>query len=557
LVFSALQSGRQQLYTRSLDQLEAKPIPGTEGGLNPFFSPDGRWVGYWARSGELRKVPLDGGPSVTLCHVPLLHGASWGANGRIVFAREMGGLWQVSDGGGTPEPLTVIDAPASDVSHRLPHVIQDGDAVLFTVTRNRFPRWDETQVFVYSRRTRTQKRLIEGGADARYASSGHLVYLRNGVLMAAPFDPMRLVVTGGSVALVADVMQAAYEAGSAWDTGAGQLALSDSGALAYIPGGVVPDAQRTLVWVDRNGKAVPLSLSLRSFKDVRLSPDGQRVAVSTFGMNMDLYVFEVARGNLTRLTTEGRNGTPVWSPDGTRLAYRSGRAGADNLYWQLADGSGRPERLTTSRNNQIPATWTPDSQGLIFYELLHQQSDGQRARPISRIAYELVDAWLLPLYGARTPRPILQSPIFKLGVDVSPDGRWLAYASTESDRPEVYVHPYDRPGPRVKVSADDGMTPVWRRDGRELFFIVPPDPEGRIQVMVAPVTTKPVLSIGTPTRLFEGNYYTTWPARTFDVTADGQRFLMIQDKDLPSVKISQIVLVQNWFEELKRLVPGK
>jgi Tol biopolymer transport system component len=375
--------------------------------------------------------------------------------------------------------------------------------------------------------------------------------------MAAPFDPMRLVVTGGSVALVADVMQAAYEAGSAWDTGAGQLALSDSGALAYIPGGVVPDAQRTLVWVDRNGKAVPLSLSLRSFKDVRLSPDGQRVAVSTFGMNMDLYVFEVARGNLTRLTTEGRNGTPVWSPDGTRLAYRSGRAGADNLYWQLADGSGRPERLTTSRNNQIPATWTPDSQGLIFYELLHQQSDGQRARPISRIAYELVDAWLLPLYGARTPRPILQSPIFKLGVDVSPDGRWLAYASTESDRPEVYVHPYDRPGPRVKVSADDGMTPVWRRDGRELFFIVPPDPEGRIQVMVAPVTTKPVLSIGTPTRLFEGNYYTTWPARTFDVTADGQRFLMIQDKDLPSVKISQIVLVQNWFEELKRLVPGK
>jgi serine/threonine-protein kinase len=546
LVFSALQNGRLQLYARSLGLLEARPIPGTEGAASPFFSPDGEWVGFWTSTGELRKVPIDGGPSVTLCRVQGFHGASWGSDGRIVFALQTGGLWEVSDAGGSPEPLTMIETTGGEVSHRLPHVIQGGDAVLFTVTRNRFPNWGETDVFIYLRQKRTQKLLFEGGADARYTSSGHVVYVREGVLMAAPFDTARMEVTGGSVALVADVMQAVYESPARLaNTGAAQFAISDSGALAYIPGGVAPETQRVLSWVDRTGRVEPLRVSPRSFTQPRLSPDDQRIAVATSGRKTDIYVFEIARGNVTRLTTEGRNGTPIWSPDGTRLTYRSSRSGADNLFWLPADGNGAPERLTTSIHNQVPATWAPDGQGLLFYDL-RQHSKGLRS-----------DIWLLPLQGDRKPRSILESPFFKFGVDVSPNGQWLAYASNESDRPEVYIRPYDRPGPRVKVSVEGGMLPVWRRDGRELFFIVPPTTQGQIQMMAAPVTTRPALSTGTPSRLFEGSYFTVQPGRSFDVTADGQRFLMVQEMEPPSVKITQMVLVQNWFEELKRRVPGK
>jgi Tol biopolymer transport system component len=263
-------------------------------------------------------------------------------------------------------------------------------------------------------------------------------------------------------------------------------------------------------------------------------------------MSMDVFVFDLAQGNLTRLTTEGRNATPVWTPDGTRLAYRSTPgAGADNLFWQRADGGSAPERLSTSPHNHVPATFTPDGQGLIFFEL--QQRTDMRGS----------DVWFLPLEGPRTARPLLGSNFATPGVDVSPDGRWLAYASTESDRPEVFVRPYDRPSPRRKVSIDGGMTPVWRRDGRELFFMVPPDRNGRIRMMATPVTADAELSIGTPRPLFEDNYLAVFPGRSFDVTADGQRFLMIHQNEVPPVRIMQIVVVQNWFEELKRLVPIK
>jgi Tol biopolymer transport system component len=544
LVFTGVRGGSQRLYLRAFDQLDATPIAGTDGGASPFFSPDGKWVGFQA-GGELRKVPAAGGPPVVVCKAPLPFGASWGTDDRIVFSRVNGGLLQVAAAGGAPEELTSLDAAKGEVSHRLPHVLPGGEAVLFTVTRNRFPKWDETQIAVISRRTRAVTVLIEGGADARYVSSGHLIYARQGVLMAAPFDATQMKVTGGSVGLVADVMQAAYELSSANDSGAAQFAVSQNGAMVYVPGGTVPEAARSLSWVDRTGRAEPLPIPPGPFQQPRISPDGRRVAVATIGLKTDIWVFEISRSVFTRLTTEGRNGTPVWTPDSTRLAYRSGIVGPDNLFWRPADGSGAAERLTKSPHHQVPASWSPDGKALVFYDL------GQD------LTNSTDDLWVVPLSGNRQPQSLVESAFNKGGADISPDGQWLAYHSSESGRSEVYVQPYGRPGARQQISTAGGQSPVWTRNGQELVYVVPAPQAGvgAISMMAAPVTTRPSFGIGAPKRLFDGQYAVNSPARPYDVTTDGQRFLMVQEKERPPVKLTEIILVQNWLEELKRRVP--
>jgi len=267
--------------------------------------------------------------------------------------------------------------------------------------------------------------------------------------------------------------------------------------------------------------------------------------VNTQQANQDVWVFDLARHTLTRLTTEGRNATPVWSPDGTRIVYRSSVVGPDNLFWQLSDGSGTPERLTTSENNQVPASWSPDGRALAFYTLKQNASD----------------IWLLSLGVDRRSHPLLQTTFSQAGVDFSPDGSWLAYYSNDSGREEVYIQPYPGPGSRRQISTDGGISPVWRRDGRELFFVEPVQPDGNgrpeIRMMAVPVTTQPVLHIGSAKLLFEGQYVSTIPARAYDVTPDGQRFLMLQEKPQPPLVVKEMVLVQNWVEELKRRVPVK
>jgi serine/threonine-protein kinase len=534
LVFSAEREGRVQLYLRRLDQLDATAIPGTEGASNPFFSPDGQSLGFHA-DGALKKVPLNGGPVVELCKVDLVYGVSWGRSDQIVFAQQNGGLWRVSAAGGTPTAVTKLND--GEVSHRLPQFLPDGDTVLSTVTKSGFPSWDDTLVVAQSLATGDRRVLIEGGADARFVPTGHLVFLRRGTLMAVPFDARRLQVSGAPVGLIADVMQAANIQPLQIDTGAGQFAVSDSGSLVYASGGVYAQDRWSLVWVDRTGRSEALRVAPGTYLAPRLSPDGRRVAFTSSTGDWDLWTYDVPRGIAARVPMDGDQSGALWTPDGSRLTFTSEVKGRRALFSIAPDGSGSAEPLTATdlfEGFVIPNAWTSDGRSLAF-------------------AYKR-DIWLLSRDG-KTERLVTSAGVLSSQADFSPDDRWLAYA-TFPDR-QVYVQPYPALDRRVQVSTDNGTAPAWRQDGRELYYAEDASAGGplRIRVMAVPITTTPTFSAGTPRVLFEGPFRIEGPLRGYDVTPDGQRFLMVREVPQQRVRVSQMVLVQNWLEELKRLVP--
>ena len=544
LVFGAIWGGVQQLYARAMNQLSATPIAGTSGAQSPFFSPDGQWVGFWA-AGKLQKVPLAGGPAVPLCDAAAIFGASWGSDDTIVFATARnGGLWRVSAAGGTPQALTTPQE--GEFSHRLPHVLPGGKAVIFTISKGA-QRWDDTQVVVRSLETGQQTVLIEGGADGRYVPTGHLVYVRLGTLMAAPFDPDRLAVTGGATGLVDNVMQAANRNLSDMaNTLAGQFTVSDTGALVYVTGGALPGAERLLAWVDRKGRSQTLEAPPRSYSKPRLSPDGRYISVSTQQDIRDVWRYDIARGALNPITVDGQSGYGVFAPDGKRVVFRSGAAGGeDNLYWKAADGSGGAERLTTSTRSQTPASWSPDGTTLAYVE--EGPSSG----------FFQFDIWGLSMADRKT-RPIVQTAANEMSPEFSPDGNWLAYVSNESGRNEVYAQPYPGPGERHLISNNGGEQPAWGADGRELFY-VQRESGSRLQKLLAVrISTAPEFEAGVPHTVFEhADLAIAW-GRSYDVSPDGQRFLIALTKDRPAdLAPTQMIFVQNWFDELKRLVPRR
>jgi eukaryotic-like serine/threonine-protein kinase len=543
LVFSAVRGNRRALYVRSLDRTEAVPLEGTAGGEHPFFSPDGQWVAYWA-DGAIRKVPVSGGPSVTITEAVVLFGASWGDDDRIVFSGGAG-LMEVPASGGAPAVLTVVNAANGEVSHRLPHVLPGGDAVLFTITFNRFPRWDETQIAVFSKRTGTARVLADGAADARYASSGHLVYVREGLLLAVPFALQRLELAGGPVGIVADVMQAAYFRSQLSDTGAGQFAISKTGTLVYVAGGTAPPLARSVVRVDRSGRSVTLPIAPHPFATLRLSPDGERVALNTFGRERDVWVHSMRRGTISRLTSEERKGPPIWTPDGEHLTYSGATSAADALHSIRADGAGSPKEVVREAQDLVPAAWTPDARQLLYYR-------------VPPLAIRVHDA---AAHDPPATIPAGTGSAMVGGADLSPDGRWIAYHVEESGRHQVYVQAYPAGAPRYQITAEGGMSPVWRRDGRELFYILEdpaaaPDQSTDVTMMVVQTVTTPAFTFSAPRALFTGSYAVNRPARAYDVTADGRHFFLLAPRERPPDRITHIHVVQNWFAELRRLAPA-
>jgi serine/threonine-protein kinase len=522
---------KPQLYLRRMDQAQAKPITGTEGGINPFLSPDNRWVGFWA-DGKLKKVSIDGGVPATLCPASIF-GASWGPDNSIVFAGGAGaGLSRVSADGGKPEILTTPDPKREEFGHRLPFWIPNGKAVLFSVVRH---GWDKQPWLALLRLdTGEWHVLLQDAADAKYISPGHLVFLRQGTLMAVRFDLARLEVIGQPSPLVENVMQA-FTFSSGYNTGSGQFGVSDSGALIYAAGGMLPDDQNSLVWVDKSGIEQAVTPLQKPFFSPRLSPDGQRIAYVTYGRESQVWVYDLNTGTNSRLTVEGRATFPTWTPDGKRIVFSWQESLVSNLFSQPYDGSSPMERLTTSENDQRPGSWWSDGQTLALVE------------NHANIDYDIL---LLEARSGRV-RPFLNSQFNELYPEFSPDGRWIAYSSTESKRNEVYVQPFPGPGRIYQVSSQGGVQPLWAKNGKQLFY------RSHDQVWAADVRTDGGFSTGKPRLLFERpGHPLAQPIRDYDLSQDGQRFLMVKLEQRKPTPVTEMILVQNWFEELKQKVPA-
>ena len=526
LAFVVSRGGTSQLFLRRMDNLQSQPIPETERALCPFFSPDGQWLGFFA-NGKLMKVSISGGHPTALCDAPIGFGAVWGRDNVITFAPTgNSGLLQVSGGGGATREVTKLDLKAGEFSHRWPDLLPDGKTLLFTVSAS--GSWDEAQIVAQSLQTGERRVLIAGGTSPHYIPSGHMVFARNGSLVAVPFDPAQLKVTGSPSVVLRGV----------WEStdGAAQMSVSPLGHIVHIPGGPAGH-EKTLVWVDRNGIVEPLAAPAQAYSDPRLSPDGRRLVVTITEKSGNVWVYDIPTKTFTQLTFEGNNSMPVWSPDGSRIAFTSSKVGPLNLFWKQADGSGTDERLAASEHPQAANSWSPDGRELIYVE--QSAATGRDIR-------------MLSTHGGRNTQPILQSNGNETGPALSPDGRWLAYVSDESGRNEVYIRPFPSAvgsSAKWQISTQGGGEPLWNRDASELFF------RAGNKMLAAKIKMAPALKASAPQVLFEGEYDKGTASRpAYDVASDGRRFLMVKASEAKAAPNS-LEIVLEWFDVLKRQVP--
>jgi serine/threonine-protein kinase len=542
-VRAANNAGQRQLMIRPIDRLDAVPLHALNSSsvaISPFVSPDSRWVGFFEQ-GSLKKVSITGGPPLVLCrYAGTPRGASWGSDGTIVFAtNDTGtGLLSVAEGGGEPKVLTTPDPVHGEQDHLWPSVLPGGRAALFTVATS--GSMDEAQVVVLDLKTGQRKTLIRGGSQAEYVDpapgsgqTGYLIYGAAGTLRAVRFDLARLEVLSDPVPVVEQVLSAS--------TGSADFSISRQGTLVYAPGGSSNGAIRSLVWVNRQGQEEPIKAPPRVYQRARLSPDGTRVVLDIRDQELDLWILDLARQTLTKLTdSPAQDSNPVWTPDSRRLIFASRRAGGQNLFWQAADNTGTVERLTTAVNVQIPTSISPDGTRLVFRENLPETGGDLRTLRMDGT-------------GPRQTEPLLHTKSTEDNGEISPDGHWLAYQSNESGQFQIYVRPF----PNVdsghwQISTNGGAKPAWAHSGRELFY------EDALGAMTAvPVQTAPTFVPGNPTKLFDGRYLANLNARAYDVSRDGQRFLMIRRDNTTGGETSApagMVVVLNWFEELKQRV---
>jgi Tol biopolymer transport system component len=523
LVYVGGTGPQRRLYVRRLDQINVMPVAGTEGAVQPFFSPDSQWVGF-AAAEELKKVRLAGGPPVTVCKLPsAFGGASWGANDVILFGALQSGLWRVTAAGGEAKPVTTLEA--GEAGHVAPDILPGGKAVIFTILHGLNVN-ATGRIAAVSLAKRGERRALLEGFSPRYASTGHIVFWQTGALWAVPFDLGRLEPMGEPVQVVESV---------SGTTLAARFGMSADGTLLYVPS-YAPDAERTLVLVDRKGQATPVAEAKAPYGYPRFSPDGRRVAVNIGGGSGgggEIQICDLERHTCSRLTS---GNYPVWTPDGSRVTFNAtSRSGDVDLYWKRSDGSGEAEPLLIRPGIQWPFSWSPDGRVLTFNEV---QPGGVG-----------LDLWLLRREGDATP--LVVTSFDQRMATFSPNGRWIAYQSNESGRFEIYVRPYPGPGGRELVSTNGGREAVWSRDGRELFYR-----EGS-RLMVVSFDTSAGFKAGLPRMLFEG-YNTTIGGTNYDVSPDGQRFAMVQGSQTAGVVGPvELCLVQNWFEELKARVPTK
>ena len=532
LVFAA----NQRLNLRSMDSLEVTPLQGTSGAVMPFFSPDGKAIGFW-QDGRLKRMDISGGPALMICETTIPFGASWEEDGSILFAKGPEGIWKVAEQGGQPVQIVSVDSAKGEFAES-PQLLPGKSTVLFTVNLglaagSRRAALESSQIAVQTLATGARKTVVQGAADGRYVQTGHIVHVRQGALVAVPFDLRRLTTTGGSTAMSEKLAQASSGGGvsAGGFSTVGQYSLSRDGTLAYLQP-VSASAERTLVWVDRQGRETPLSgAPPRPYVYPRISPDGTRVAVDIRDQDQDIYVWDSSAEALSRLTfSPSAEISPVWSPDGHRIAFADVGRG---VAWRAADGQGGVEYLTDEKSDlHGPMVFTPDGNRLLINEV-----------HLSDYNVMSVPAQMGPMGPMQ---PLLNSPSNEQNPTLSPDGKWIAYQSdaNAAGQPEIYVRPFPNvEGGTWQVSSGGGTRPLWI--GNEIFYLIQPG-----VMMAVPVSTRSGFTRQNPVKLFSGQYFSQLNGRTYDVTRDGQRFLMV--KGVGQIGGSRIHLVENWFEEIRR-----
>jgi serine/threonine-protein kinase len=518
-----------------MNQPELVALPNTENVTTPFFSPDGRWIAFFA-DGKLKKISIEGGAPLTLCNVGSdPRGGAWGPDDTIVFASAgSSGLFRVPASGGTPEPLTELDATRGETAHRWPEILPDGKTVLFTVMQG--GQFDLEAVSLESRERRL---LLENASQPAYAASGHLVYAQmssrasnepRGTLLAVSFDPVRAEVTGPPVPILESVI--------VWPGGGTNFVLSRNGTLAYLAGASGGGVPTTLVWVDRQGKEETLPEPPRTYFVPRISPDGSKLALNIIeNSNVDVWVYDLKRSTLSRLTFDplADELTPVWSPDGSRIAFSV----EDQRKIMLipADGSSPAEAIASTEFNTRLSSWSPDGKTLFVTEESSTNDDIK--------ALDLEGEGKLEKFLATETEHFEDQPV------ISPGGRWVAYISNESGNREVFVQAFPGPGGKWQISSEGGTAPLWSRDGRELFY------RNGNRMMVVEVETSDTFRASRPRVLFEGNYLYFRSVRNYDISPDGKRFLMIKALNPQQTTAPTIHFALNWFDELRRRVPTK
>jgi serine/threonine-protein kinase len=534
-----------RLYLRNLEQLQAALLPETDGALSPFFSPDGRWVAFFSR-GKLKKISVSGGAAITLCDAPNGRGGAWSDDGTIAFSPDQqAALSRVSSNGGTPRALTALEA--GETTQRWPQFLPGGRAVLYTsLSPSGDFDFEKGNLVVQALPSGARKVVQRGGSFGRYLPSGHLVFVHDGTLFAAAFDLDRLELVSPPVRVLESVVTNATG-------GEAMLAVSDSGTLVYLPAAAVAFGG-PIEWIDRTGKVSWLRAAPANWATLSFAPDGRRLAVDIFdGKQWDIWVDDPSKDTLARLTSSATHSArPVWTPDGRRIVFASlrddktGVSKTYNLYWQRADGTGDAQRLTYSTNLQFPGSWHPGGKQLAFEE--QNQSE-----------YRLM---LLPVDGNEAAgwRPgnpsVLSSGSFDIRAPAfSPDGRWLAYQSSQSGRFEVYVQPFPGPGVRSQISSGGGVQPTWSRTRHELLY-------GTLdqQIMIVPYSVSGDSFRAEPPQPWPGARYTAREGVIlggFDLHADGDRLALATPREgRTRAERERVVVVLRFFDELNRVAPA-
>jgi serine/threonine-protein kinase len=523
IAYHVLTGAGFSIYVRQIDQINARLLAGSELGQQFSFSADSEWLLFFStRDRALKKVPVGGGPPITITTVTSLAGSSWGDNNWIVGAqgREGGGLFRVPAAGGDVEQLTTVDAAKGETGHRGPHVLPGGRAVLFTIFHTSDVK--QADIGLLDLDTREYRVLVQGGTSPQYVRSGHLLFARERTLLAVPFDASRLEVRGTPVPVAENI--------GTKPNGVANFSVSTDGLLVHTPGdGRVGRGQP--VWVGRDGRELgtlaPSTLEAPMFP--RVSPDGRRVALSVGG---NWWIYDIDGRPPIRLTSDGTGFTAVWSPDGSRLLFE----GADGALKSVsADGSVTTAESASPAGHFHPVAWLPGGREVLAVQLgMPTVHDIVRFAPDPKAQVQ--------------PVVLTEASEGGQGASLTPDGRWIAYASDVTGNFEVWVRPYPGPGAPIRVSANGGAEPQWSRTGRELYFL-----EGENKVMMVAAGAGPASSFGPPVELFTYRYARANQPPSYDVAADG-RFLFMKPIE-GQTSASSLIVVVNWLEELKRRVP--